>query len=101
MQSEIRDRYISFENIDCYENAINVLKMMDELFEVKPKSKNAFWERFFENIPQNYEEEFALENNKDILYHVCSNVFYISDLFEAYDYEKGIEYLDQCELECC
>ena len=96
-----RDRYISFQNIDCYQNSVFVLDAINELFEKNPNSKNDFWVRFMETIPENYKEKFEKDGHRDILYQVCSNVFYISDLFEDFDFEKGIEFLDQAELECC
>lgn len=98
---EVRDRYISFENIDCYKNAVEVLDAMDELFLLKPESKNEFWISFLEKIPENYSKEYVKDGCKDILYLVCSNVFYISDLFEEFDFDKGIKLLDIAELECC
>ncbi|WP_304546400.1 N(2)-fixation sustaining protein CowN [Sulfurimonas microaerophilic] len=101
MSAEIKDRYITFENIDCYQNAALVLEAMDELFKQIPDAFNDFWKRFMHTIPQNYKEEFVKGEYKDTLYQVCSNVFYIFDLFEEYDFEQGIEMMDQCELECC
>lgn len=98
---EIRDRYVTFENIDCYRNAVAVLDAMHELFALHPKAKNGLWNKFLENIDPNYQEVYEKEGCKDILYQVCSNVFYISDLFEEYDFEKGIKLLEQAELECC
>ena len=96
-----RDRYVTFENIDCYENAVFVLDVMNELFKEVPEAKNELWERFMSQIPENYKEVYVKEGCKDILYQVCSNVFYISDLFEEHDFEKGMEFLDRAELECC
>ncbi|MDX9742407.1 MAG: N(2)-fixation sustaining protein CowN [Arcobacteraceae bacterium] len=96
-----KDRYITFQNIDCYENAALVLDAMIALFEEKPKSKNNLWLNFMDKIPQNYREVWSKGEEKDTLYLVCANVFYISDLFEEYDFLQGIEVLDQVELECC
>ena len=96
-----KDRYITFNNIDCYENAALVLDAMNELFELKPESKDKFWIMFMQKIPQNYRTVFKKDEGHDTLYLVCGNVFYISDLFENYDFETGIELLDQVELECC
>ncbi|RXJ87851.1 N(2)-fixation sustaining protein CowN [Arcobacter sp. CECT 8985] len=101
MEEEIRDRYVTFDNIDCYKDAANVLDALYELFEQNPECKNSFWDRFDSFIPKNYHEILAKENEKDILYHICSNVFYISDLFEEYDFEKGINLLDRVEFDCC
>lgn len=99
--SESKDRYITFSNIDCYENAALVLDAMNELFELKPESKNELWVNFMQKIPKNYREVFKENNDHDTLYLVCANVFYISDLFEENDFDKGMEVLDQVELECC
>lgn len=96
-----KDRYVTFENIDCYQNARDVLDAMAELFALHVRAKNSFWEKFYEQIPQNYQEELARMDCKDILYQVCSNVFYISDLFEEYAFEKGMKLLEIAELECC
>lgn len=98
---EIRDRYVTFSNIDCYKNAVEALDAMKALFKEYPHAYNSFWERFYEHIPENYADCYEKEGYKDILYYVCSNVFYISDLFEEYDFEQGIEVLDRAELECC
>jgi hypothetical protein len=99
--SDPKDRYITFENIDCYENAALVLDAMNELFELIPKCKNELWVKFMKKIPQNYREVFREDGDHDTLYLVCANLFYISDLFEESDFQKGIEVLDQVELECC
>lgn len=101
MKEEIRDRYVTFANIDCYENAIFVLDAMYELFEKHPEAKNELWLRFETLIPKNYKEVFAKKDSKDILYHICSHVFYLSALFEEYDFEKGIAFMEQTEMECC
>lgn len=52
---EVRDRYISFHNIDCYENATEVLDALYELF--APQLVNtenlaitAFMEIYFSNL---------------------------------------------------
>ncbi|MCW8839062.1 MAG: N(2)-fixation sustaining protein CowN [Thiovulaceae bacterium] len=97
----VKDRYVTFNNIDCYENAALVLDAMNELFELKPESKNGLWDNFMEKIPQNYREEFKKGDEFDTLYLVCANVFYIYDLFEDFEFEKGLEVLEQVELECC
>jgi len=74
---------------------------MIALFTQKPESKNNLWVNFMDKIPDNYREVWSKGEEKDTLYLVCANVFYISDLFEEYDFVQGIEVLDQVELECC
>jgi len=96
-----KDRYVTFNNIDCYENTALVLDAMNELFTTTPQSKNDLWVQFMEKIPDNYRKVFKKNNSHDTLYLVCANVFYISDLFDEFEFEKGIEVLDQVELECC
>ena len=82
-----KDRYVTFSNIDCYLNSILVL--------------DAFWERFMEQIPLDYQTNYCKDGCKDILYQVCSNVFYIFELFDHYEFQKGYDLLEDCELECC
>jgi hypothetical protein len=101
MTKDLRDRYVTFKNIDCYENAVLVLDAMYELFDLFPEAKDAFWQRFEALIPKDYTTVFAKKDSKDILYHICSHVFYLSALFEAYDFEKGLVLMEQAELECC
>ncbi|AFL68651.1 N(2)-fixation sustaining protein CowN [Sulfurospirillum barnesii] len=96
-----RDRYVSFQNIDCYENAVVVLDALYELFALYPESKDAFWLRFESFIPTEYKTVFAKKDSKDILYHICSNIFYIAALFETYHFEKGLACIEKAELECC
>jgi len=99
--NKAKDRYVSFNNIDCYNNAIKVIDAMKELFELNKQSKNSFWVNFEKKLPKDYTKVHAKDGCHDILYLVCANVYYISDLFEEYDFEKGIKLLDKAELECC
>ena len=96
-----KDRYVTFSNIDCYLNSVLVLDAMHELFTLHPESKNPFWERFMEQIPLDYQTNYCKDGSKDILYQVCSNVFYIFELFDHYEFQKGYDLLEDCELECC
>ncbi|MBU0631097.1 N(2)-fixation sustaining protein CowN [bacterium] len=96
-----KDRYITFENIDCYNDAKSVLDAMYELFTLKPESKNEFWERFEGKLPDDYANTPFDELGRDTLYQVCSNVFYIEDLFEKYEFEKGLDFLKTTEFDCC
>jgi hypothetical protein len=100
-QAQERDRYITFSNIDCYENAALVLDAMNDLFQKEPDSKNELWVKFMEKIPEDYRKEFKKKDDFDTLYLICANVFYIYDLFEDFDFDPGLEVLEQVELECC
>lgn len=102
-KDEIRvdETYITFKNIDCFENACLVV---DNLLRIckNPKYNNEYWEKFISKIPEAY---YARDQKKDpteaLLYLVCSNSFYIIELFEEADDDEAIHALDKCEQECC
>lgn len=98
---DTKDRYVSFENIDCYNYAQDVLSAMEELFTQHPDAKNEFWDRFMTKLPNDYKNNPIDEGGKDTLYQVCSNVFYFEELFENYDFEAGLEALKVTEFDCC
>jgi len=97
----IDERYVSFENIDCFENACLVI---DEMFKVIEASEhvNLYWKKIIPTIPQAYYDRNSKADEKEaLLYLVCSNVFYLEELFENVDHEPGLNALRRCELECC
>lgn len=102
-KKEIRvdESYISFKDIDCFENACSVIDNLIRICE-NSKFKNAYWEKFIDKIPEAY---YARDPKKDsseaLLYLVCSNSFYIIELFEEANDEEAILSLDKCEQECC
>ncbi|MDD2791360.1 MAG: N(2)-fixation sustaining protein CowN [Sulfurimonas sp.] len=96
-----KDRYISFENIDCYNNAKLVLDAIYELFVDIPEAKNEFWERFETKLPEDYANTPLDDLGRDTLYQVCSNVFYIEELFERFEFQKGLDALQVTEFDCC
>ncbi len=103
MDNSIRidERYVSFENIDCFENACLVI---DELLRVVNSLEhvNLYWKKIIPTIPQAYYMRSAkLDSSEALLYLVCSNVFYLEELFENNDHEAGLVALKRCELECC
>jgi len=102
-RDEIRvdESYISFKNIDCYENACvvidNLLRVLEE-----PKNKNAYWDKVVSQIPKSYYTRSVKEDtSEELLYLVCSNVFYMIEFFEELEDEEAINSLDKCEQECC
>ncbi|MEY4504033.1 MAG: hypothetical protein RL154_325 [Pseudomonadota bacterium] len=94
-QEEVVDRYVSYLNIDCYKKASDVI---DCIYEATLNSKNEFWKAFKAKIPLAY---FDKNPDEKVLYLVCSHVFYIEELFEATEFQKGIELLQGCEYDCC
>lgn len=92
------ERYVSFENIDCFKNACDVLDAFFALLRENPKANNGFWEKFKDKIPANY---YTRTPDEDVLYLVCSNVFYLEELFENHEFTQGQDALRKAELECC
>lgn len=92
------DRYVSFKDIDCFGNAKAVV---DEVLLVLEHERygNPFWEQFVTKIPSSYYENDT--KDEKLLYLVCANVFYIEELFENAEHEKGEEALKRCEFDCC
>eukprot|EP01155_Anaeramoeba_flamelloides_P004572 Anaeramoba_flamelloidesa1068514_7.p1 GENE.a1068514_7~~a1068514_7.p1 ORF type:complete len:109 (-),score=8.90 a1068514_7:127-453(-) len=98
---KVDESYVTFNDIDCFENACVVV---DNLLRIckDPQYNNAYWDKFICNIP----EAYYSRNEKDdpteaLLYLVCSNAFYIIELFEDADDEDAIHALEKCEQECC
>ena len=97
----VDESYESFKNIDCFENACSVVDNMLRLLK-EPKNNNAYWERFIPKIPKAYYSRDAKDDTKEeLLYLVCSNSFYIIEMFEDADHEEAIHALEKCEQECC
>ncbi len=97
----IDERYVSFEHIDCFENACLVI---DELLHVVNglDHVNLYWKKIIPTIPQAYYARSAAQDTSEaLLYLVCSNVFYLEELFENTEHEAGLNALKRCELECC
>lgn len=91
------DRYKTFINIDCFYLACDVFDKLFELTSDETKS-NRYFERLKEQLPQNYFERIP---DEQVLYLVCSNVFYFEELFEKWDFYEGLEALRRCEFDCC
>ncbi len=97
----VAERYESFKNIDCFENACVVLDNMFRVLE-NPESNNLYWKKVTPSIGEAYyKRDFKLDVKEEILYFVCANVFYLEELFEMADDEAGLRALSKCEQECC
>ena len=97
----VNESYTSFKDIDCFENACNIIDHLLRLCK-DPKNSNAYWEKFIPKIPEAY---YTRDEKKDtteaLLYLVCSNAFNIIELFEESKDEDAIHALNKCEQECC
>lgn len=101
--NEIRvdESYISFKNIDCFENACVVIDNMLRVLE-NPKNMNIYWKKIVPMIPKAYYTRNAKDDTTEaLLYLVCSNSFYLDELFEKAEDEQAIMALNKCEQECC
>ena len=97
----VDESYVSFKDIDCFENACGVIDNLLRLCE-NPKYNNAYWEKIIAKIPKAYYSRDAKQDTtEELLYLVCSNAFYIIELFEEAEDEEAIHALDKCEQECC
>jgi hypothetical protein len=91
------DRYRSFQDIDCYGGAAAVVERLRRHL-ADPAHDNALWQRFIARLG----DAARSENPKpDILFLVCSHVYYIADLFEAARDDEGMALMQQLEFDCC
>lgn len=97
MENERPDRYVSFEGIDCAANAQKVLDIAIQILS-REGFGNEFWDLFLKKYNK------ALESptkEDDILYLVCSNVYYLEELFEKAESKEGMDAMGLCEYDCC
>lgn len=99
--ARIDERYTTFTNIDCFQNACKVVDHLLRVLEDK-QYMNAYWEKNVPLIPQAYHEpENDSLQKEDLLYFVCSKLFYIEELFEEAEDEEAENIIKMCEMECC
>lgn len=96
MQAENVDRYVTFSNINCYERARRVMTAAKRVIQAAPP--NPFWQRFLDKTPASFESG---EEDEALLYHICANLFYLEELFEAAQDSEGLALLDTAEPDCC
>jgi hypothetical protein len=98
---KVDESYVSFKNINCFENACQVVDHLLRLVK-DPKHANAYWERFVGRIPEGYYVRDAAKDPKEeLLYLVCSCASMIGELFDSTEDEDAIHALEKCESECC
>lgn len=89
------DRYITFEGLECDDQARRVLNCIRDCIESpagSPSSWSAYFERKLDEITRMGQDE---------LFVVGSQVNYIRELFEHHGHREGLDLLDRIEDECC
>jgi len=98
---KVDESYVSFKNINCFENACVVIDHLLKILK-EPQNSNAYWERFVTRIPDAYYARDARQDSKEVLlYMVCSCASNIGELFDAVADEDAAHALEKCESECC
>jgi len=98
---KVDESYVSFKNIDCFENACAVIDNLLRLLE-KAEDKNPYWEKFISKIPKAYHTRNPKDDPAEtLLYLVCSNAAIIGEFIDDSDDEEAIHALEKCESECC
>lgn len=99
----VDERYTSFANIDCFENACKVLDQLHRVLQEHETLYNAYWKKYVPLIPQGYfnQDVSDVKQKEDVLYFVCSKLFYIDELFEEAEDEAALHSMKLCEVECC
>lgn len=97
----IDESYISFKNIDCFENACLVIDNLLRILK-DPEKDNVFWKQFTAKISKAYYSRNAKDDPREtLLFEVCKNAPYIMEFFEESEDEDAIHALDKCIDECC
>ncbi|NVZ09941.1 N(2)-fixation sustaining protein CowN [Allochromatium humboldtianum] len=87
------DRYITFEGLECDEQARRILDCIRDCIEAPEASSwSAYFERKLDEITRMGQDE---------LFVVGSQVNYIRALFEHHGHREGLDLLDRIEDECC
>ncbi len=94
MNNNTADRYISFCNIDCDENANHLMNMLNQ--HLKNGSGNQPWRSYFENKIQE-------QNNmgRDNLNFIGNQLNMLYSYFGECDDQQALALLYQLEQECC
>ncbi len=89
-----RDRYVSFEGIDCDGNARRIMELIDQHLAI-PGRNNRFWEYFCKK------REGGSGPRPDDLFLIHANINQVRELFETWNDQAALQLLEQLEEECC
>jgi len=88
------DRYVSFNGIDCDQNAALLMQTLLRHL-ADPAKCNAFWTYFLNK------RRPASGPAPDDLFLIHSHLNQLRDFFEEHDDEAAQQLLEKIELECC
>lgn len=94
MLNQEADRYVSFCNIACDENADKLIAMLDK--NIATKQGNERWIQYF-----GYKREEQKRMNHDNLHFIGNQINTLYEYFKNCDDTVAIELLYQLEQECC
>lgn len=92
-------RYVSFKGMNCDARAQAIADRALALAET-PDWTNAFWDLFRDKVAK-ARDPAAPVGTPDVLYLVCSHVFYLEDLFDDAEDADGLGMLKMLEHDCC
>jgi hypothetical protein len=92
-------RYVSFKGMNCEARADAVADRAMALA-TEPSWTNAFWDLFQDKVARARAADAPM-GTPDVLYLVCSHVFYLEDLFDDAEDEEGLQMLKLLEHDCC
>ena len=89
-----RDRYVTFDGLDCDGNARRLMAMIDARL-TQPGASNAFWEYFGKK------RRGGSGPTPDDLFLIHAHINQLRDQFDAWEDAAAQELLEQIEEECC
>lgn len=93
-EGQKRDRYISFDGLDCDGNARRLMAMIDAQLS-QPERNNAFWEYFAKK------RRGGSGPTPDDLFLIHAHINQLREQFDAWQDAAAQALLEQIEEECC
>ncbi|ABK43708.1 conserved hypothetical protein [Magnetococcus marinus MC-1] len=91
------DRYQSFAHIPCDAMALKLLTHLEQLLQAED-TLEPFWQLFLQKAAIAKQPQ---PGQADALKLICSNSYYIFDLFAAQQDQAGEAMMDELEYQCC
>ena len=91
------DRYVSFKDIPCDDMALKILVRAETVL-AKQGETNKFWTAFLQRAQI---ARTPAPGQDDALKLVCSNSYYLFELFEDASDEEGEGLMEELEYQCC